>query len=137
MWAMNDVEILAEVLENGRSLVVMVRSNLYCGLKCTNLIFLIGSILLRVKQRQCSKVFCKPYVINCDALVKDEVPLANDVPRVEASSVLHAINNNQEYVTDSSGAKIGRRKVHWLQIMAKFGKSYSLLWLSIAILKTN
>ena len=119
IWALDDVEILAEVLENRKSIVVMARSN---SLKCTNLLSQMGNILLRLKQQHCSKVFCKSYVVNYDTLEKDEVPLAKDVPRVEVSSVLHAIYSDQEYVTDSSGAKIGRQKVNWLQRFTLNGK---------------
>ena len=119
IWALDDVEILAEVLENRKSIVVMARSN---SLKCTNLLSQMGNILLRLKQQHCSKVLCKGYVVNYDTLEKDEVPLAKDVPRVEVSNVLHAIYSDQEYVTDSSGAKIGRQKVNWLQRFTLNGK---------------
>ena len=83
----------------------------------------MGNIILRLKQQHCSQVLSKAYIVNCDASEKDIVPLVTNVPRVEASHVLHAINNDQEYVTDSSGARIGREKVNWLQKFTLKGKS--------------
>ena len=122
IWTLDDVEIFAEVLENGRDVVVMARSNSYCSLKCTNLVSQVENIILRLKQQHCSQVFCKAYIVNCDSLDKDAVPLATNVPKVEASHVLHAINNGQEYVTDSTSAKIGMLKVNWLQKFTLKGK---------------
>ena len=122
IWALDDVEILAEVLENGKSIVVMARSNSHDSLKCTNLLSQMGKIILKMKWHHCRQVLSKAYVLNCDTLEKDVAPLATTVPRVEVSRVLHAINNDQEYVTDSSGAKLGRQRVNWFQKFTLKGK---------------
>ena len=122
IWVVDDVEILAEILENGRSIVVMARSNAHCGLRCANLLSQMANIVLRMKQQHCSQVFSKAYIVNCDVLEKDVVPLANNASRVEVSRVLHAINNDQDYVTDSSGAKRGRQNMNWLQKFTLKGK---------------
>ena len=124
IWTQDDVETLTEVLENGKCLVVMARSKSYCGLKCTNILSQMGNIILRVKQQHCSQVFSKAYIVNGDTLKKDTVPLTIHLPRVEVSSALYAFRNNQEYVTDSSGAKIGRQKVNWLQRLTLKGKPF-------------
>jgi len=121
IWALDDVEILAEILENGRCIVVIGRSNLYCSLKCTNIVSCIVNAFLILKQQCCNQVFSKAYVVNSDTLERD-IPLATNVSKVEASHVLYSISSDQEYVVDSSGAKIGRQKVNWLQRFTLKGK---------------
>ena len=95
----------------------------------------MGKMILKMKWHHCRQVLSKAYVVNCDTLEKDVSPLATTVPRVEVSRVLHAINSKQEYVTDSSGAKLGRQRVNWLQKFALTGKPS--LYIHFYILKST
>jgi len=108
------VEILVEVIENGKAIAVMVQSDTYHGLRCVNLVSQIGNIMLNLKHHHCSHVSYKTYVVNPDCMEMDFIPIATSVPRVEASSVLYAIKNSKDYVLDSDGAKVGSPKFNWL-----------------------
>ena len=122
IWKLNDVEIMVEIFECGKAVVVMARSHNYHGLKCIDLVSQIGNIMLNLKHQHCGHVSYKAYVINPDSLRTGCIPLITKVSRVEASSVLYAINNKEDHVSDRDDTKIGRHMFNWLHKFTVKGK---------------
>ena len=124
IWALDDVEILTEVYGSGRSIIIMAKSPSHHGLKCINLVSQIGNIVVELIHQHCSHVSYKTNIFNPDFMRMDIIPLATKVPKVEASSVLWAITNDQEYVQDSEGAVLERQKLNWLQRFTLKGECF-------------
>ena len=105
------VEVVVEVMDDGRCVAVLGRSDVCCQLMCVDMMVKVVDVVLGVKDVCCRDVVHKVYVLDPDALKLEAIPLATDVPCCDATRVTRALRTGTEDVNPT----FPNKNMKWLQ----------------------
>ena len=110
-WMVGGVEVVVEVVDDGRCVAVLGRSDVCCRLMCVDVMVKVVDVVLGVKDVCCCGVVHKVYVLDTDVLKLRTIPIATDVPCYDATKVTTALRTGAKDVS----ATILTTKMKWLQ----------------------
>ena len=123
-WGMDGIEIVAEFLDGGNSLALLGRSSSDLQYKCINMMSKVQEVLLESLYHHSTNVTYKVYVLNPDDIKTNTIPLATNIPKVEATTALNIIATDYDYINLSNGKTLEVQRLKWLQRFTLKGEHY-------------
>ena len=118
-WMVDGVEVVVEVMDDGRCVAVLGRSDVCCQLMCVDMMVKVVDVVLGVKDVCCYGVVHKVYVVDPGALKLEAIPLATNVPCCDATRVTRALRTGAKAVS----VTFPTTKMTWLQKFSLQGLS--------------
>ena len=115
-WMVDDIEIIAEIINDGNGMVLLVRSDVCSKMRCTDIFVKIVDILLAsVKSMCCGGIVYIVDALDPNALESDTIPCGNEMLWCDASTAVRALRTGKKNVQSQCDTKdFSLEKLNWL-----------------------
>ena len=119
----NNVEVLLEIVDGGKCLLLMGRSDIHRQLQCIDMFIKVVDMVIDVKSQCYGEPMHKIKVLDPAALKSQSIPSANELLWCDATSVIRAIRIGKRAIQSTCKTKqFPVEKMDWLHRFTLHGK---------------